>query len=410
MVGKSLKNRRDLSRPRWFNGKKIGTVHDTVGYFFFGPEQMTTYGILHTEWSNNWGGQEIRILDECLGMAERGHKVELCGVPDGRLRLAAEKAGLFFHPLSMAGPWDLPALFRLGALAKRRGLSIIHTHSSVDSWLGGMAARVKGLYCVRTRHLSVPVNRHPLNFVYRLPHAVTTTGEGIARHLVEDYGLDPGRVRSVPTGVDTERFAPADPDPALMAELGLTPGAPVVAIVAILRSWKRHDLFCEMAGMVLEQKPEARFLIVGGGPGEKRINGYLDGMGLRPKVIMTGHRGDVERILPLVTVQVLCSDQGEGVPQAVLQGLSCERAVVGTDAGGIGQVVRHENTGLLVPPGDARALAGAVTRLIEDPGLCRSLGRAGRKMVMAEHSREIMLDKTEEVYALIGAPALGEAA
>ena len=371
---------------------------------------MKTYGILHTEWSNNWGGQEIRILDECLGMAERGHKVELCGVPDGKLRLAAEKAGLTFHSLTMAGPWDLPALLRLGALAKKRGLSIIHTHSSVDSWLGGMAARLKGLYCVRTRHLSVPVNRHPLNFVYRLPHAVTTTGEGIAKHLVEDYGLDPERVRSVPTGIDTGRFAPADPDPALMAEFGLGPGTPVVGIVAILRSWKRHDLFCEMAKLVLEKRPETRFLIVGGGPGEKRINGYLDDMGLRPEVTMTGHRGDVEKILPLLTVQVLCSDKGEGVPQAVLQGLSCERAMVGTDAGGIGQVVRHEDTGLLVPPGQAGPLADAVLRLLGDQKLCRSLGRAGREMVKDEHSRKIMLEKTEEVYAMIGAPALGEAA
>ena len=369
---------------------------------------MKTYGILHTEWSNNWGGQEIRILDECLGMAGRGHKVELCGVPDGKLKTAAEKAGLTFHPLTMAGPWDLPAMLKLGALAKRRGLSIIHTHSSVDSWLGGMAARLKGLYCVRTRHLSVPVNRHPLNFVYRLPNAVTTTGEGIAKHLVEDYGLSPELVRSVPTGIDTARFVPVEPDPVLLAELGLEPDAPVVAIVAILRSWKRHDLFCQMARLVLEQRPETRFLIVGGGPGEKRINGYLDDMGLRPQVIMTGHRGDVEKILPLVTVQVLCSDEGEGVPQAVLQGLSCERAMVGTDAGGIGQVVRHEQTGLLVPPGQAEPLAGAVMRLLDDRELRARLGRAGREMVKASHSREIMLQKTEDVYALIGAPALGE--
>ena len=402
-----MKKQKVFSTFPWFNGKKTGAANKRR-WFFSGPEHMKTYGILHTEWSNNWGGQEIRILDECLGMAERGHKVELCGVPDGKLRAAAQKAGLTFHAITMAGPWDLPAMLKLGALAQRRGLGIIHTHSSVDSWLGGMAAKLKGLYCVRTRHLSVPVNRHPLNFVYRLPHAVTTTGEGIARHLVEDYGLPPDRVRSVPTGVDTARFAPGEPDPALLAELGLAPGAPVVAIVAILRSWKRHDIFCEMAKLVLEGKPETRFLIVGGGPGEKRINGYLDDMGLRSRVIMTGHRSDVEKILPLVTVQVLCSDKGEGVPQAVLQGLSCERAVVGTDAGGIGQVVRHEDTGLLVPPGEAKPLAGAVMRFLEDPELRRKLGRAGREMVKAGHSREIMLQKTEEVYALIGAPALGE--
>lgn len=172
---------------------------------------MVGLKIIHTEWSNGWGGQEIRILDECLGMAARGHQVALAGCPDGQLRQRAEAAGLPFHPLPMAGPWDLRAVLRLAALLRRQGADVVHTHSSVDSWVGGFAAPLAGAACVRTRHLSVPVNTNALNFVYRLPRAVATTGEGIRRHLVEDYGLTPARVMSIPTGVDTGRFAPGAP-------------------------------------------------------------------------------------------------------------------------------------------------------------------------------------------------------
>jgi len=337
-------------------------------------------------------------LEECRGMRERGHAVALAGCPRGELGRRAIQAGIPFHPLAMAGPWDLAALSRLCRLIKELGAQIVHTHSSVDSWLGGAAARLCRVKCVRTRHLSVPVNKNPLNVVYRLPQAVITTGQGIRRHLVEDYGLAPGRVVSIPTGVDTGRFKPAPPDIKLQGALGLKPGEPVVAMVAVLRSWKRHDIFCQMAQMLLRQRPGLRFLIVGHGPGWQRVNGYLDEMNLRPAVVMTGHREDIESILNLCTVCVSASDKAEGVPQSLLQALACERAVAASQAGDVGEVIRPEETGLLVPAGQAEPLAQAVGRLLDDQALRLWLGREGRRLVAAKYSREHMLKATEDLY------------
>jgi glycosyltransferase involved in cell wall biosynthesis len=366
---------------------------------------MKRVNIIHSEWSNGWGGQEIRILGECLGMAARGHRVALCGTPQSELRLAAEKAGLVYHPLLMRGPWDLPAISRFKDLLKREHIDILNTHSSVDAWVGGMAARWAGVASLRTRHLSVKVKSHPLNFVYRLPQAVITTGQGIRRHLVDDYGLAPDWVVSIPTGVDMARFAPREPQPALMAELGLSPNRPVVAIVAILRSWKRQDLFMQMAALMLRTRPEVQFLMVGGGPQEENLKRLRSELGLEQALIMTGMRGDVEQILACCDACVLCSDQAEGVPQAVLQELACERAVVAADAGDVGQVVIPDTTGLLVPPGDIEALAGAVGRLLDDPELRGRLGRAGRELVAKRYSDQAMLDATEDIYAKVLAKA-----
>jgi glycosyltransferase involved in cell wall biosynthesis len=97
---------------------------------------------------------------------------------------------------------------------------------------------------------------------------------------------------------------------------------------------------------------------------------------------------------------VLPSDKNEGVPQAVLQQLACERAVVVAAAGDIPEVVKNGQTGLLVPPGQAKPLAQAVTRLLDDAKLRLDLGRGGRRLVMENYSRQIMLSRTEEVYAL----------
>jgi glycosyltransferase involved in cell wall biosynthesis len=369
---------------------------------------MEPLNIIHSEWSNGWGGQEIRILTECLGMAARGHQVALAGCPTGKLRQAAEAQGLAFHPLAMRGPWDLPAIIKMAGLLKRQRAHILHTHSSVDAWVGGMAARLAGVASLRTRHLSARVPGHPFNFVYRLPQAVVTTGEGIRDHLVNDYGLAPERVVSIPTGVDTGRYAPAPPDPALAAELGLEPGEPVVAIVAILRSWKCHDLFLAMARRLLDAGRRLRFLIVGGGPKEQEIRGLVAKLGLEREVVMTGMRSDVERILPLCDVCVLASDKNEGVPQAVLQQMAAQRPVVAADAGDVGQVVINEVTGLLVEPGRAQALARGVERLLDDPDLAARLGRQGREMVLERYSLEAMLLATEDIYARVLAGRTGQ--
>ncbi|MBU1273969.1 MAG: glycosyltransferase family 4 protein [Proteobacteria bacterium] len=362
---------------------------------------MKPLGIIHSEWSNGWGGQEIRILTECQGMASRGHRVSMVGCPGGKLRQAAQAVGLVFYPLEMRGPWDLPAIVRLRALLISQKADILHTHSSVDGWVGGMAARWAGVASLRTRHLSAKVPGHPFNFVYRLPQAVVTTGESIRRHLIQDYGLASERVVSIPTGIDVERYAPREAEPGLAEELGLKPGLPVVAIVAILRSWKRHDLFLAMARELVDAGRQVQFLIVGGGPKEAEVRGLVESLGLGDRVVMTGMRPDVERILPLCDVCVLASDKNEGVPQAVLQQMAAQRPVVAARAGDVGQVVLDDETGILVEPGEASALAAGVARILDDPELGAALGQRGRRMVLERYSSAAMLDATEDIYGRV---------
>ena len=174
----------------------------------------------------------------------------------------------------MRGPWDLPAILKLRALLKSQRTDILHTHSSVDGWVGGMAARWAGVASLRTRHLSAKVPNHPFNIVYRLPQAVVTTGESIRRHLVDDYGLSSERVVSIPTGIDVERYADREPEPGLARELGLKPrragggysGHPALLEAPRPFSWPWPNSSWTRAA-------EAQFLIVGGGPKEQEVRG-----------------------------------------------------------------------------------------------------------------------------------------
>jgi glycosyltransferase involved in cell wall biosynthesis len=358
---------------------------------------LSAYTVLHTEWSLSWGGQEIRILTECRELLADGHRPLLAGRPGAPILAAAAGEGVETRELALAGPWDLASARRLRRLIREERVDILHTHASVDSWVGLWAGLAGPAAWVRTRHTG-SVRVHPLNLIYTRPRRIITTGGAIRRALVEGYGLDPNRVVSIPTGIDVERFSPGPREPELCRELGIEPDAPVVAMVAVLRSWKRHDLFCEMAAVVGRRLPRARFLIVGGGPGWERVNGYLEAMGLRDRVVMTGHRQDVERLLRLADVTVLTSGGEEGVSQSVLQALACEKGVVAADEGSITDAVEHERTGLLVPFGRVEALAAAVERLLGDQELRRRLGRAGRRLVAARFTARAMHHRIMQVY------------
>ena len=299
----------------------------------------------------------------------------------------------------------LPIEFKTvaGFLALRRHLAghapdVVNTHSSADSWLTGLACATLANppAIVRTRHISAPVSGNFANrWLYCQARAVVTTGESLRRHLLETLGLEPARVASVPTGIDTVRFAPADKAAAKLA-LGLDPQHKHLGIVATLRSWKGH-LFLLDAFAQLEQ-PGLHLLIVGEGPMRSQIEDKIAALGIGGRVTLTGQRSDPEHWLQAMDVFCLPSYANEGVPQAILQAMLCGLPIVTTPVGAILEAVSDKNSALIVPPRDAVALAAAIDRLLDDSTLATKLGAEARRVASADFSREVMLDKMESLF------------
>ncbi|MCU0580308.1 MAG: glycosyltransferase family 4 protein, partial [Desulfobacterota bacterium] len=226
------------------------------------------FTILHTEWSEGWGGQEMRILAE-MGIHRRmGHRLYLLCPPGTRLGREAEALGIKVFSRKIRQPWDLGAIRYIKSLVADLGVEILHTHSSVDSWAGALAARwAKTPALVRTRHISVPVRRPGLNRLYYFPQAIITAGEHIRRDLLRTHQIPAERVVSIPTGVDRASFSPRPADLTLKKSLGLAAEAPVISQVAVLRTQKRHEIVLAAARAVIAAFPQVRFLFVGEGPG-----------------------------------------------------------------------------------------------------------------------------------------------
>ena len=351
--------------------------------------------VMHTEASPGLGGQEVRTLNEARWTAERGWRVLLAGQPDGRLLERARAAGLETAPVRMTSPFDARALAGLVRLIRRERVSLVHTHSSIDAWLGGMAARLCRVPVVRTRHVSIAIRRG-LNPVYRwLADRVITSGEAI-RRLVVDVGVPAERVIAIPAGVNLEAFPFGARAPETARELGL--GRPVIGSVAMFRGSKGHPQLLQAFAMVREKRPDASLLLVGDGIRRAWVEQLAREAKLSDAVIFTGFRPDVPALLATMDCFAQASTRTEGVPQALLQAFATGVPVVASRIGGIPEVVADGQTGLLVESESVEALAAGIERVLDDPEAAARRARAARALVEARFSHVHAIDRLLHVY------------
>src|SRR5438067_1739236 len=158
----------------------------------------------------------------------------------------------------------------------------------------------------------------------------------------------------------------------------------LVAVLALRRHLRAHQ--------------DARFLIVGDGIGFDDVRRRVKEMDLQSHVIMTGFRRDVPEVMAALDVLVLPSIKSEAMSQVIPQALAVGTPVVGTTVGGTPELVRDGETGRLVPPADAAALADAILDLLRDPARARTLAQRGQALVLAEHSIDATMARTLAVY------------
>ncbi|HBG05013.1 MAG: hypothetical protein A2075_19835 [Geobacteraceae bacterium GWC2_58_44] len=365
--------------------------------------EKVSYSILHTEWSDGWGGQEQRIILECRKMMELGHKVVIACQPGSGILQKAVESGIPVEEVVMRGSVDPVAVWSLYRVIRKHGINVVSTHSGKDSWPAGFAAKLARVeLLVRTRHLSLPIRNGFFNFVYRMPDGIVTTGEAIRDTMIADNGIAPDKIVSIATGVSLDRFDPGRScAPQLKRELGIPEGAPVVTMVAVLRGMKRHDLLIAAASQLRAQFPEARYLVVGDGPGREWLTGLVREAALEDRVIMAGYRNDIPELLAISDVFVLTSDRNEGVPQSISQAMAMGRPVVASPVGSIPELILDGRTGLLAQAGDAASFARAIGRLLEEQPLRAALGKAARSHVLAGYTDDIMTRKTLNFYRFL---------
>ena len=357
--------------------------------------------ILHTEASCGWGGQEIRILSEAQGMIERGHQVCLVCPPEARIHSEAARFGVPVEALPI-GRKNWRGVAAMRDFLSRRQFDVINTHSSTDSWLVALAKLFidRAPPLVRTRHISAPLSANfATRWLYaRATDSIATTGEALREQLMAALPIDPQRIVSVPTGIDTERYCPVSSAEKgeLRHRLALPDAVPLIGIVATLRSWKGHRFLIE--ALTREVCSTTHLVIVGDGPQADALAAQVKELGLDERVHLVGNHPDVVPWLQVLDIFVLPSYANEGIPQALMQAMSSSLPCITTAVGAIPEIAIDGETALVVKPQDADAIASALNRLLSDVALCNQLGQVARQRIIEAHGRSLMLDRMEALF------------
>lgn len=353
--------------------------------------------VLHVETGMHLYGGALQALYLINGLAERGHKNVLVCPKGSAVSESVQGSGTKLYAVGMSGDLDFPFIFRLRRIILKEKPDIVHLHSRRGADLmGGVAARLAGVRCVLSRRVDNPEGRLAVKLKYGLYGRVVTISEGIREVLVGE-GLAPRKIRCVRSAVDSRAFGGQCDREWFRGEFGLKEGDDAIGVVAQLIERKGHRHLIGAAPEILKRHPGVKFIFFGKGPLEAELRRLADGAGLGDAVIFAGFREDIGRILPCLYAVVHPADM-EGLGVSVLQALASGIPVVASAVGGLPEAVRDGFNGLLVPPGDPEALAGALIKLLSDRAMARRMGQAGRSLVHEEFSIDRMVSGNLAVY------------
>jgi len=297
---------------------------------------------------------------------------------------------------------------RLGRYIRANRIQIVHSYGFYPNVFVVPVAKIAGAPVVvasirDTGNLMTPLQMWIQKQVCRWADCILVNAEAIRESLLRQ-GYEGEKIVVITNGIALERFAARQPSEALRLTLGFPPAARLVAVYSRLNHMKGVRFFLDAALTLAGRYPDVRFLVAGDGGIKRELEEHASRLGLGERIRFTGFRRDIADLLSETTISVLPS-LSEGTSNTLLESMAAGIPVVATRVGGNPEVVEDGVSGLLVPPGDAPALAAATSRLLDDQGLAFRLGRAGRQRVAERYSMSGSILATERLYQRLAAKA-----
>jgi glycosyltransferase involved in cell wall biosynthesis len=373
--------------------------------------------VLFVSHSSELNGAERMLLDTVRRL-DRGKFSPILAVPrPGPLAEAAagaridcltlpmkwtltEPGKVWKQPLSLL--WNIRSVRVTSRMIGDLGIGLVVTNTSAV-WTGALGARLAGIPHVWLIHEILDGERPLLKYVLgrkalvrrmmRLSKRIIANSAASARAFAGS-----GKVFIIGNGISM-RTAPAADVSALRSSLGIEPGAPVIGVVGKIYPGKGQMETVLAADILKRARPTLRLLLVGETADsryDERIRETVVRLGLEPNVISLGRRNDIEAVLALLDVLLVASSV-DSLGRVALEAMAAGTPVVAVAAGGIPEVVRDGETGILTPSAEPELLAAGVARLLDDPALACRVAVGGRAFVAANYPMESQVRKIERV-------------
>lgn len=245
------------------------------------------------------------------------------------------------------------------------------------------------------------IRKAALSYLFRAPYLACDQVIAVSQSMADDLAtrpglrVDPQRITVIPNGI---QLGEGRPNGVSKEQLGVPPGAPLVTTVANFLPNKGHQWLIQAMPEILAGAPEAVFALVGDGPERSKIAQWIAQAGVAHRVRLLGSRSDARSVMAASDLVVIPSAGAEGTPLAIMEALALGKPVVSTRLGGIPEIIEDRRNGLLVPPKDAPALAGAVLQVLLDPALAAGFAQEGRRTVEERFTDRHMVARTQSVY------------
>jgi glycosyltransferase involved in cell wall biosynthesis len=276
------------------------------------------------------------------------------------------------------GKFDLSTFAALRRLVERFHPDVIHVHGYGGANFARPLAHQFGAKLLLHEHAAfpkVPAYQVPLDLAMaHLTDVAIAVSQTTKDFMVRRRFLPAARIRVVFNGAPLDEFKPSPPDKvaAVRARYGIPPGARVIGSIGRLDAQKGNVHLLAALPAVIEHQPDVRLLVVGEGELMEAHRAQARALGIADRVVFTGFSAEIPLLQSCLDVQVFPS-LFEGTPLTLFEAMSMGRTIVATSVDGLGEVLRHEDTGLLVPPADPAALAQALVRVLEDRALAARL-------------------------------------
>jgi len=353
--------------------------------------------ILHLNNEKTWRGGERQTLLLATGLKARGIGSVIACRPDGPLARGAQESGV---PVRAIPGNNLGAGLALPRLA--REFDLIHCHTGRGHSLAALTAPRHRKPLLVTRRVDFLPGRGWFNrYKFRRAAQVVCISQFIADQLAA-WGVARERMAVIRSAVPPPAPDLLTPEhrAAVRARLGVGPDVKLVGNIAALVGHKDHATLLRAVKVLTERRRDVRFVILGDGELRGRLLAQRRELGLEEAVVMPGFVPQAEQLLPAFDVFVMSSCM-EGLGSIVLDAFAAGVPVAATAGGGLPELVRDGETGLLAPVGDAPALAAAIERLLDKPALAKQVGIRARQWVEADCSVVGMTERYRAVYQAI---------
>ena len=360
----------------------------------------------------DFGGTEQQIFELVTRLDRRAYAPTVVCFRPGRVSREIAGAGVPVVELPKRSVIDVALVGRLRRLMRDERVDLVQTYLFTANTWARLAAILAGVPIIVSSERNVDMwevpYKPPIGRLLDRWTPATIANSGAVKTYLVKKGLPADKVRVIYNGVDLSRFeAPATPA-ATKAELGIPLHHAVVGLLSRLEPQKAPELFLEAAARLAPQWPAVSFLVIGGGSLLEELTRRAQALGLGDRVFFTGPRRDVPSLLGACDVSVMCSVK-EGMSNTVMESMAAGLPVVATPVGGNPELIEDGESGLLVPVGDAAAIAAGVDRLLRDPALGKAMGDRARARITELCSVGAMVSATVRLYdELVGRARLGE--